>query len=229
MKSIVSEVEGLVVVTQTCDVVRTCAERPFLEVSPLLKVPETVAQEVSRGRRPRFAHVPATAGRRLVADLDRTMTVEKSVAAKWRRTPGWSTDHEARAFVQALGRKRTRFAFPDDFVELVGGLRERILGKHDKMSEEGQALRDLREIRVQAFPSWEAKTVALMFLFIRDADTTRPPIVRWDAYLADWLDSVPPRGRFSDVEGAVTTLEDLRAQDYVDSDPLDLDYLSPPK
>ena len=229
MKSIVSEVEGLVVVTQTCDVVRSCAERPFLEVSPLVEVTETTAHDIYRGRRPRYAHVPATVSRRLVADLDRVMTVEKSVAAKWQRTPGWSKDQEARAFAQALARKRTRFAFPDDFVELVSDLRERILGKHDKKSEEGQALRDLREIRVRAVPSWEAEAVELMFWFIRDADTTRPETTRWNAYLVAWLDAVPPRGRFTGVDGVVTTLEDLRAQDYVESDPLDLDYLSPAK
>ena len=127
----------------------------------------------------------------------------------------------------ALARKRTRCAFPNDFVDLVSDLRERILGKHDKMSEEGHALRDLREIRVRTTPSWDASTAELMFWFIRDPDTTRPEAARWSAYLAAWLDMVPPRGRFTDVDGAATTLEDLRAQDYVESDPLDLDYLSP--
>jgi hypothetical protein len=40
------------------------------------------------------------------------------------------------------------------------------------------------------------------------------------------LKLVPESGRFTKIYGHVTTLEDLRASDYVDSDPLDLDHLS---
>lgn len=226
LQSIVSEVKGLVVVTQTCDVVRACAQRPFVEVSPLVEVDDNQAREIRKARRPRYVYVPATAGRKLVADLDRVMTVEKSVVATWRRTPGWSTDAEARAFAQALARKRARFAFPNDFVECVSRLRETILGKHDKRSEEGQALRGLREIRVSAGPSWDAASVSLMLWFIRDVDERRPDAVQWEAFVSAWLELVPPDGRFTAIHGVATTLEDMTAQDYVESDPLDLDYLS---
>ncbi len=37
---------------------------------------------------------------------------------------------------------------------------------------------------------------------------------------------MPKRGRFVDVQAVVQTLEDLTAREYVESDPLDLDYLS---
>jgi len=37
-----------------------------------------------------------------------------------------------------------------------------------KQTDEGRALRALREIRVSAGPSWDAETVSLMFWFIRD-------------------------------------------------------------
>jgi hypothetical protein len=40
------------------------------------------------------------------------------------------------------------------------------------------------------------------------------------------LKLAPESGRFTTIDGQVTTLEDLRASDYVDSDPLDLDHLS---
>lgn len=109
------EIAGFVVVTQTCDVVRACDERPYVEVCPLVGVDEPRLREIERGRRPAYAYLPLLADRRLVADLDRVMTVEKPVVASWTRAPGWVTDAEARMFAQALARKRARFAFPDDF------------------------------------------------------------------------------------------------------------------
>ncbi len=77
---------GLVVLTQTCDLVRTWRDRPYGEVAPLVEVDDPGLREVERGDRPQFAFVPALAGRRLVADLDRVMTVEKAVVAGWSRT-----------------------------------------------------------------------------------------------------------------------------------------------
>ena len=82
------EVRGLVMLSQTCDVVRGCRARPFIEVAPLIEVPEQWVEEIRRLKRPAFAYVQITAGDRLVADLDRTMTVEKALVAGWARTPG---------------------------------------------------------------------------------------------------------------------------------------------
>ncbi|HEY9599662.1 MAG TPA: hypothetical protein V6D33_18525, partial [Cyanophyceae cyanobacterium] len=49
----------------------------------------------------------------------------------------------------------------------------------------------------------------------------------WDKLLQQWLNLIPASGRFQSVEGQVVTLEDITAKDYVESDPLDLDHLSP--
>jgi hypothetical protein len=221
-----SEVRGLVVLTQTCDIVRQCVERPFIEVAPIVEVTELVAHEIERGRRPVYAVIPALRHLRLVADLDRTMTVEKSVVAKWTRTEGCRTDDEMRRFSLALTRKRARFAFPDDFTELVAKLQSRLLEKHDRQSDEGHALRALREIRVRAAPSWSAPEVELIFWFIREEDDIDFRGTGWESWCEVWLQLIPSSGRFRQVEGFVAALEDLTAKDYVESDPLDLDYLS---
>lgn len=71
-----AEVRGLAVVSQTCDIVRSCAERPFVDVCPLVEVDEELLHQVERGRRPAYAVVPGLARVRLVADLDRTMALE---------------------------------------------------------------------------------------------------------------------------------------------------------
>ena len=221
-----SAVRGLVVLTQTCDIVRASRERPFLEVAPLVEVSAQVAHEIERGRRPVYAIVPALRTHGLVADLDRTMTVEKAVVAQWARIAGCRTDTEARRFALALVRKRARVAFPDDFTALVARLQARLLERHDKQSEEGRALRALREIRVRAAPSWEATTVEVTFWFIREEEAMDFEGKRWDILLDGWLQLMPASGRFRPVHGAVLALEDLTAKEYVESDPLDLDHLS---
>ena len=156
---VLDEVRGVVILSQTCDVVRGCRERPFVEVAPLIEMSGQEVEAIRRLRRPAFAHVSATAEAGLVADLDRTMTVEKALVARWSRTPGWEIDEELRDFAVALARKRSRFAFPDDFVSAAQRLQRYLADKHDKKTKEGSHLRMLREIRVRAAPSWDSELV----------------------------------------------------------------------
>jgi len=221
-----SSVEGFVVLTQTCDIVRQCAERPFLEVGPIIEVSEQVAHKIERGRRPSYAIIPALRDQRLIADLDRTMTIEKAVLAGWSRVAGCRTDEEIRQFSLALARKRARFAFPDEFTEFAKRLQSRLAEKHDRQSDEGRALRALREIRVRAAPSWDNMNIELTFWFIREEGTNDFEGKSWDSLLDGWLELIRASGRFREVFGFVIALEDLTAKDYVESDPLDLDYLS---
>jgi len=225
-KAIMSQVAGLAVVTQTCDVVRSCCERPYIEVAPLVAVDDHMLHDIQRGRRSKFASLPALIDRKLVVDLDRVMTVEKSIAAMWRRTPGYTSDAEGRAFARALSRKRERFAFPDDFNCLVDKLRSRLTGKHERSTDEGVALRALSEIRVQASPSWEAMAIELFFWFIRNEDQVEPAEKGWDDLLDGWLKLMPSSGRFTQIRGQLATIEDMTAAQYLDSDRLDLDHLS---
>jgi hypothetical protein len=220
------EVRGFVVVTQTCDIVRSCRSRPFVEVVPLVEVNQQQIPDIQKARRPQYAYIPGVARHNLVADLDRVMTVEKAVVAEWKRQLGCQNDEEIRALGQALARKRVRFAFPDDFVIFVGKLQERIKKKHNKSSNEGDALRALREIRVRASPSWNSLNIELMFWFIRDEKQADFQGLEWNQLLETWLQLIPKSGRFKKVDGLVVALEDMTAKDYVESDSLDLDHLS---
>jgi hypothetical protein len=226
IQALTSEVEGLVVLTQTCDVIRDCTSRPYIEVAPLVRVAASDLLAIERGRRPALAALPALAARNLVVDLDRVMTVEKSVVAKWTRTPGYTSVADGRAFAQALARKRVRFAFPDDFTAFAKKLQGRLGDKHEKNTDEGRGLRALREIRVQASPSWEASSVELFFWFVRSDSNADFEGRRWADLLKDWLKLVPVSGRFTPVDGQVVTLDDMTGAEYVGSDPLDLDHLS---
>jgi hypothetical protein len=221
-----SQVRGFVVVTQTCDLVRSCAERAFVEISPLVAVNSTWIEEIRRLKRPRYAYIAGVADRFLVADLDRVMTVEKAVVAAWERIPGCQSDADIRSLAEALARKRSRFAFPDDFNRFAQKLQKRMQDKHEKPTDEGEALRALREIRVSATPAWDADTVELIFWFIRAETDDRFQDKEWHEWLDNWLKLLPTSGRFSSVNGSVVKLDDMTAKEYVNSDRLDLDRLS---
>ena len=154
------------------------------------------------------------------------MTVEKAIVLKWERRPGWVHDSDARAFAQALARKRARFAFPNDFVELAKRLQRRLSDKHDKNTIEGMGLQALREIRVCATPSWDSVEVDVFFWFIRNDEDVDFDGTNWGSLLEKWLALVPQRQRFRSVRGMVVALDDMKATEYVESDPLDLDHLS---
>ena len=148
------EVDGLCVTSQTCDIVRPCKNRPYIEVSPLIKIKDSDhLKQIKKKQRPNRAYIPNLENQKLVADLDRVMTIEKSCLKGISPIKGCNTDSERRAFAKTLSRKKDRPAFPDDFVGLVSSLRDKIKDKHNRDSIEGRALRDLREIRIAASPS----------------------------------------------------------------------------
>jgi hypothetical protein len=220
------KVEGFMIATQSCDIVRSCVDRPNVEVCPLVKVKPENLSEIIRNQRPNYAYIPGVADKHLVADLDRVMTVEKAVLLKWERIEGCRNDIETRNLSLSLSRKRSRFAFPDDFVDLAGKLKDRLKEKHSKRSGEGEVLRELREIRVKAEPSWNDKEIILTFYFIKGEEG--PPLKEseWAQHLERWLELIPSSGRYKEITGMVKTLDDLVAREYVESDSFDLDYLS---
>jgi len=219
-------VEGLVVLTQTCDIVRKSKDRPFVEVCPLVAIKDPSALEnIRKGKIPRYAFLQGAAALMLVADLDRVMTIEKSLLGTWPRKPGCTSDQALRDFADALARKRARFAFPDDFVLLVEDFRVRITRKHDKQSHEGKCLRLLREIRVTASPSWGSEDVSLKFWFIvvEETSPTDPGLTQ---QCMDWMALISLHSRFTSIDHDIVSMDDISAREYICSDRLDLDHLS---
>jgi hypothetical protein len=191
-----------------------------------VEVDAELLAEIKRLKRPNYAYIAGVADRFLVADLDRVMTVEKSVVAAWERIPGCQSDADIRALGEALARKRSRFTFPNDFNKLANKLQERMKEKHEKASPEGNALRALEQIRVREPPAWDAENVELIFWFIRAEQDDRFQDKEWHKLLDIWLQLLPASGRFSPVYGFVKSLEDMTAKEYTQSDRLDLDRLS---
>lgn len=168
---VTTEVESLVVLTQTCDIRRTSADRPYIEVCPLVRVAPAIAASAAAGERPTYAAMPAL-GDDAVADLDRVMTVEKGWLSLAGYMQGWTTDSQIRKFQATVARRYERFAFPDDFTKAAGKLRDKVLSKHGKLtSPEGQLFSSVCQIRVRAEPHWSSPDVEVMLSFILPAGT----------------------------------------------------------
>lgn len=218
---------GFVVLSQTCDVVRSCAFRPFVEVAVLHPVSAQDMAYVKRAQMPRFALVPALEARSQVADLDRTMTIEKAVLAQItddQRVQGCRDDAERQAFAAALSRKHGRFAFPDDFSPAAGKMFDRIKDKHGNNSPEGAFLDALYAIRVECAEGWDAPEIHLRFLFIQtQVGVEQEPA---QALAQQIVARFKASAKYAKPEVVVVSLATLSAERYLASYPLDLDYLS---
>ena len=220
-------VPGFLVVTQTCDIIRSPKERPYIQVSPLVRLSAEEIKRAKKGLYPRYIHLPALETKNLVGDLDRIMTLEKALVASWKRVPGWTDPSDGRRIARAISRKFQRPAFPDPFVEWIRPLYDRLKKKHDRSSPEGERLRSLREIRVRAEPSWNSPNPKITFYFIL-TETLPSDAEEEEKLLENWLKRLPSTSDFGTPGYLLTTLENLSAQVYVESDPLDLDHLSAP-
>lgn len=223
-----SPVDGLVVVTQTCDIVKDCAKSEFIDVSPLVRVDDQRLQEIRKGRQIRYAYVPGVANQRLVADLERTMAVEKSVVAGWTRIPGCLTDDEVVAFAAALARKRQRFAFPDGFNSGLAKFKDRLKGRRKNTSTaEGQLVNALDCVRAFASSDWNASHVTVFFWFLllprQSIDFTEARLV-----IKEWMKLITLPAPFALANPGYSLVEqrDMTAQEYLLSQPLDYDDLS---
>lgn len=225
---VVTEADRLVVVSQTCDIVRDCSQRPFVLLARVVTLEDPAAGEARRGYRPRFVPLPGL-GDDAFADLDLVIGIEKSAFLGVDTTRGLPNDPAQRRFGIAAGRVFSRFAFPDDLIVSLRGLVARVRQKHAKDSPEGRALEALEDIRITGSPSWEADAVDV---FITFAPATRAgandvmPDDEWDQLVDSWLRQAEPFGVIRSVDGAMVPLDELSALEYVDSDALDLDYLS---
>jgi hypothetical protein len=222
-----STVHGFVVVTQSCDIVRECARSEFVDVCPLVPVNDDDLYKIQKGRLMRYAYVSGVADRRLVADLDRTMVVEKSIIASWSRVSGCRTDAERVAFADALARKRQRFAFPNRFNAGLDKFKDRLKKKRDKGTLEGRLIDALDHVRVNPRPNWDAPQVAVFFWFLLERDHS----VEFDEarrVIAEWMKLIALSPPFALAEPSFLLVEqnDMTVRDYLASHKLDYDDIS---
>ena len=225
---VVSETPELAVISQTCDIVRDCRQRPYLLLAPVVTLDEPAASEARRGSRPRFVPLPG-AGDGACVDLDRVMTVEKSIVLTRAPRRGLPDEASQRRFGAGVARAFGRFAFPDDLSMSLKRLVRHVRSHHDRDTPAGRALGILKEIRVTGSPSWDALEVDAFVSFCPatlDEATSLMNEDEWDLLVDEWMTRTEPTGVIRSVDGAMIPLDGMTAQEYLDSDPLDLDYLS---
>ena len=219
-------------VSQSCDIVRSPEDRPFIQVAPLVRLGSGTAGLALKGFYPRFIAMPA-AGRDVFVDLDRLMTVEKAVAVAWTRTPSLLSADERRALGQGIARYYGRPAFPDDFAKAIERLRDRLVDRQGKRSPEGSAVTALHEVRVLAMPDWDTSDIDVILYFIVPAEEklgidekTRLTPALWEEQIRKWDELCVPAGTIKSTICLPITYAEMDALSYRSSDPLDLDYLS---
>jgi len=143
---------GVVVVSQTCDIV--LADRTAVHVARRMRLTDPHAREARDGKRPRFVHLPQV-GEHDFADLDVLATVAKSEVASHSRLPGVAGVQQMRRFAGAVARKFGRFAFPDAVAPWLRPLEDVVASKSRKPnSPEGKAVEQVVELRVEAANGW---------------------------------------------------------------------------
>lgn len=209
--------------SQTCDVVRSHEIRPYVQVAALVPV-NAAGMERARSRADvRLAFIPALEGQMLVADLEFVATVDKEAVVSWPRETGCPTDDDKRTFAAAIARHRQRFAFPDDFNDLVRPVRKWIESKRRADSANGRLVRAIREIRVTC-DDWSAPMSLVFWLYLSD----KAPVAdsrEWD-HAIDQLETKARHANYPNPTFRLVTYEDVSARDYVTADRLDLDGMS---
>ncbi len=157
------------------------------------------------------------------------MTVEKSFLQFWARTVGCRNDGERREFGRRVARIHQRFAFPDDLQPALGEMVKRIKKRYKRGDLEGKALQAVEEIRITASPGWDAGQIGVFLTFALSHGTIAVEITdeQWADLLVQWLSLCKPTGVIRSVEGTILPLDMMTAREYLDSDRLELDYLSP--
>lgn len=222
-------VVGLIVISQTCEIVQLSGGRHYVAVCPLIEVDEKEIVSTEKGMRPYLAFVENT-DKNVFADLRRLMSIHKNLLAQWKRTAGFTTASKQMRFAAALERKFGQFAFPDDFNAAIERFRRRIWRRHDKTdSPIGVVYRSISEIRFRALPSWEADEREITVLAILDS---KSPLEVSEQRIYDEvnaaLDTVDwPTGYvWSDTKFQIASTDQLTVADYLTSVRGDFDYLS---
>jgi hypothetical protein len=225
-----ASIEGCVVISQTCDVVRDSTKIPNVTVCPLVKIDRQRVIDVEKGMAPRYGFL-ANVPEGFVVDFSRAMSVSKNLLISWKQNRGCTNDDELLEFATSLERFFGRFAFPDAFSDSLRSLRSIVYGKHEKNSALGRALRSIRELRVYPHEDWANKeSVPVTFYLVLEIEEDRELKDRdviWKE-ISEKLKGIDWVAPFSlhENEMYLTTLTDMTAAEYLGSYPLDLNALS---
>lgn len=214
---------GMVLISQSCDIVRDHTDRPHVQVAPLLRVSTEDLRAIAGRRKPQFATFAALAELSLAVDLDVVATVEKLVIARWPRSGGCLDDDERQDFAAALARHKLRFAFTDEFNRAIQQMRRWVQRRADQNSVNGTMIRSIEQIRVRC-PGWSAEPLDLEFICVLNREPTLLERRAWRASLVELEAKVTPA--YPNAFVRLASPNELSLAEYRSSARLDLDGLS---
>lgn len=214
---------GAAVLTQSCDIIRSHEDKPYIQIAALAKAGDAELMRAKTGANVRYGYLETLAERGLVVDFDVSATVDKETVALWERTPGCRDDDERRAFARAIARQRERFAFPDNFNDLIKPFRRWLESKRSVDSGYGRFVRAVREIRAFC-DDWDAPKL-LTFLFMVDAGPATDDEKAWGEALTT-LRGKAKHDAYPTPVCRWLTYDDISAREYLATSRLDLDGLS---
>jgi len=145
--------DGVVILSQTCDVVQETKET--IQVAPLVRKSAQRYGQARKGAMPGYVPVVG-AGEDMYADLDHVATVHKAHIALLTPQRGFATTEDAKKFGMRVGRRYSRFAFPDEVSHWLGPLKDDVIGKADKPNSPlGRALSLVESLRLECQPNWD--------------------------------------------------------------------------
>lgn len=159
--------ERAALISQTCDVVRNCAQRPLVHIAAVVTLHGASLDEAKRGWRPQYVAIP-WAGDDQFVDLELQGAVEKSVLLNAGRVASCPDSGSAMRFSSGLARHRARFAFPDDLTPTLTPLVNRFREKAGKDTPQGRRIDEIIEIRASATPDWSAAKISVELVFLID-------------------------------------------------------------
>ncbi|APG86821.1 hypothetical protein SAMCCGM7_pB0105 (plasmid) [Sinorhizobium americanum CCGM7] len=223
--------EGWVIVSQTCDIVNIGKGKEFVTICPLVAATPALLAQIANGTTPAAASLELSVREDLVVDLGRMASLHKRALTGLTRRDGFASDHKRSVFAESLERRFGRFAFPD---ELSAGplryLRNRAKQKHGADSPIGKVYRAIDQIRIRATPGFYS---GASFAFHVVVDGEKEKVVGRKA-IRDELEAVAKHSKFAWPEGyrkendffVVQTTEEMSAREWIESYPVDLDFIS---
>ncbi|WUH97782.1 hypothetical protein OHR68_30335 [Spirillospora sp. NBC_00431] len=180
---------GAAVISQTCDLVQP--DRVTAQLALVRELDPIRAKEAASGKRPRFVALPEY-GANLFADLEVIATVSKDYLATLARKPGVpESDNTGGRFGRAVGRRFSRFPFPDELHPYLKPLQDLLQSKASKTASPlGLALESVTTLRLESTGGWRSSPPFNLVLLIvvapgvlPDLDDSLRPLPK---KLADW-------------------------------------------
>jgi hypothetical protein len=142
---------GVVVVSQTCDLVRP-DKHPNVVVASAVELDDVLASEAERGRTARWVPVPG-APSRLFADLNQVTSIPKADASQLAVTHCVPDDawDDQRLLAQQIGRWFSRVAIPDVLIPWLAPMQKLVLDRANKpTSPLGRLLDSVVQFRIHS-------------------------------------------------------------------------------